>query len=165
MSYIPNSREIRKKMLDEIGVSDFDELIKSVPASLRLQRPLNLPRALSEPELEDELNNLAGMNTSAKSSFAGGGAYDHFSPAAVDHIIQRPEFFTAYTPYQAEVAQGTLQSIYEFQTFISRLTGMPVTNASMYDGATALAEAIMMALAHTGRKEVLISGGVNPTLY
>ncbi|HBC46292.1 MAG TPA: glycine dehydrogenase, partial [candidate division Zixibacteria bacterium] len=109
-----------------------------------------------------QLKELASKNVNVMSNFAGGGAYDHFAPAAIDHILLRPEFYTAYTPYQAEVAQGTLQVIYEFQTFISRLTAMDVTNASMYDGATALAEAVMMAIAQTGRHEVLISRFVNP---
>lgn len=149
-------------MLGEIGVKDFDQLIPCISSDLRLQRPLNLPKALSELELEAQLQAAAARNSAIGANFAGGGAYDHFSPAAVDHILLRPEFYTAYTPYQAEVAQGTLQVIYEFQTFISRLTALPVTNASMYDGATALAEAIMMAIHQTGRKEVLISRGVNP---
>lgn len=162
MSYIPNSEEVRRKMLDDIGAGSFDELIPCIPDSLRLKQPLKLPVALSELELEQELIKLADKNAKISANFAGGGAYDHFSPAAVDHILQRPEFFTAYTPYQAEVSQGTLQVIYEFQSFISRLSGMDVTNASMYDGATALAEAILMALHHTDRKEALISGAVNP---
>jgi glycine dehydrogenase subunit 1 len=162
MSYIPNSPEIRRQMLSEIGVSEFTDLIKCISKDVLLDKPLNLPKALSEMELEAQLQNLASKNAAIAANFAGGGAYDHFSPAAVDQIILRPEFYTAYTPYQAEVAQGTLQVIYEFQTFISRLAAMDVTNASMYDGATALAEAIMIALAHTGRNEVLIPQLVNP---
>jgi len=162
MSFIPNSPKIRRQMLNEIGVSDFETLLDSVPASLRLNRLLNLPKALSEYELEKELSSLALKNFQTGAIFAGGGAYDHFSPAAVDQILLRPEFFTAYTPYQAEVAQGTLQAIYEFQTFICRLTGMSITNASMYDAATAMAEAVLMAMSHSGRKHILISQGVNP---
>ena len=162
MSYIPNSEEVRRKMLDDIGAANFEELIPCIPDALKLKQPLNLPTALSEPELEQELIKLADKNAKISANFAGGGAYDHFSPAAVDHILQRPEFFTAYTPYQAEVSQGTLQVIYEFQSLISRLSAMDVTNASMYDGATALAEAILMALHHTDRKEVVISSAVNP---
>jgi len=149
-------------MLEEIGVSDFEELLRKVPASLRLRRPLALPEPLSELELEREIRSIAAGNTGIDVCFAGGGAYDHFAPAAVDHIILRPEFYTAYTPYQAEVSQGTLQTMYEFQTFISRLTGLGVTSASMYDGATATAEAVLMAIAHTGRREVVISQSVNP---
>ncbi len=162
MNYIPNSPRIRRRMLEEIGAADFNDLIKSVPASLRLQRPLNLPGALSEQELQDEVREIAAKNTPVRVNFAGGGAYDHFSPSAVNHILLRSEFYTAYTPYQAEIAQGTLQAIYEFQTFISRLTALPVTNASMYDGASALAEAVLLAMAHTGRNEILISRAVNP---
>lgn len=162
MSYIPNSAGIRKRMLEDIGVSDFENLIKSVPASLRLKRPMNLPGPLSEHELGRELQSIAKQNSDIESGFAGGGAYDHFVPSAIDHILLRSEYYTAYTPYQAEAAQGTLQTMYEFQTFISRLTGMAVTSASLYDGASALAEAVMMAISHTGRKEVLISRSVNP---
>ncbi|OGC94480.1 MAG: glycine dehydrogenase (aminomethyl-transferring) [candidate division Zixibacteria bacterium RBG_16_53_22] len=162
MSYIPNSLEVRRQMLDEIGVADFADLVKCISPDVLLDRPLNLPKALSEFELEKQLRELAAKNAVVTSNFAGAGAYDHFSPAAVDHILLRPEFYTAYTPYQAEVSQGTLQVIYEFQSFISRLTSMDVTNASMYDGATAMAEAVMMALTHTGRKDVLISQAANP---
>ena len=162
MTYIPNSAEIRRRMLEDIGVSDFEYLLKSVPASLRLKRPLNLPGPLSEHELNCELQSLAKQNSSIDAGFIGGGAYDHFVPSAIDHILLRPEYYTAYTPYQAEAAQGTLQTMYEFQTFISRLSGMAVTSASLYDGASSLAEAVMMAISHTGRKEVLISQSVNP---
>ncbi len=162
MSYIPNSPEIRRQMLNEIGAAEFTDLVKCISPDVFLKEPLKLPKALSEHELTVLLKELAAKNASVPSNFAGGGAYDHFAPAAIDHILLRPEFYTAYTPYQAEVAQGTLQAIYEFQTFISRLTEMDVTNASMYDAATALAEAIMMAIAQTGRREILISRFVNP---
>jgi len=162
MNYIPNSPEIRRQMLDEIGAAEFTDLVKCISPDVLLAKPLGLPPALSEYELEKQLKELASQNAEIKVNFAGAGAYDHFIPAAVDHIVQRPEFYTAYTPYQAEVSQGTLQVIYEFQTFISRLSAMEVTNASMYDGATALAEAVMMAIAHTGRREVFISSAVNP---
>ncbi len=162
MNYIPNSAEIRRLMLEDIGVSDFEYLIRSVPASLRLRRPLNLPGPLSEHELNQELQSIAKQNSDISKGFVGGGAYDHFVPSAIDHILLRSEYYTAYTPYQAEAAQGTLQTMYEFQTFISRLTGMAVTSASLYDGASALAEAVMMAISHTGRKEVLLSRSVNP---
>ena len=162
MSYIPNSPEILKRMLDEIGVSDFENLIKTVPASLRLKKPLIMPQPLSELELDRAIHDIAAENASLQACFAGGGAYDHFTPAAVDHILLRPEYYTAYTPYQAEVAQGTLQTMYEFQSFISRLAGLGVTSASLYDGATALAEAVLMAASHTKRNEILISQTVNP---
>ncbi len=162
MSYISNSSNVLKRMLEEIGLEDFEDLIKTVPASLRVKRPLNLPDPLSEIELIDEVRSIAEKNKKVVYNFAGGGAYDHFSPAVIDHILLRSEFYTAYTPYQAEVSQGTLQAIYEFQTFISRLTGLPATNASMYDGASALAEAVSLATGKTGRNEVLISRSVNP---
>jgi glycine dehydrogenase subunit 1 len=162
MSYVPNSPEIRRQMLNEIGAAEFTDLIKCISPDVLLDKPLALPKALSEHELMVELKGLAAKNANIPSNFVGGGAYDHFSPAAIDHILLRSEFYTAYTPYQAEVAQGTLQAIYEFQTFISRLTAMEVTNASMYDAATALAEAIVMAVAHTDKREVLISRFVNP---
>ena len=163
MSYIPNSKEIRQKMLADIGVSDFSKLIDTLPDDVRLDRPLNLPDGLSEIDLSRVVNEIARENKLITMNFTGGGAYDHFCPAAVDHILLRSEFYTAYTPYQAEVSQGTLQAIYEFQTYINRLTGLQVTNASMYDGASALAEAIAMAAVHTHRKEVLISSMVNPS--
>jgi glycine dehydrogenase subunit 1 len=124
---------------------------------------LDLPEGLSEIDLSRVVNDIARENSLITMNFTGGGAYDHFCPAAVDHILLRSEFYTAYTPYQAEVSQGTLQAIYEFQTYINRLTGLQVTNASMYDGASALAEAISMAVAHTRRNEVLISSSVNPS--
>jgi len=162
MSFISNSSKIRRSMLEEIGLKDFEDLIRSIPASLRLNRPLNLPGPLSEAELVEEIQSISEKNKKIVSNFAGGGAYDHFSPAIIDHILLRSEFYTAYTPYQAEVSQGTLQAIYEFQTFISRLTGLPATNASMYDGASALAEAVSLALSRTGRNEVLIPRSVNP---
>jgi glycine dehydrogenase subunit 1 len=162
MNYIPNSPEIRRQMLGEIGAAEFTDLVKCISPDVLLYKPLALPKALSEHELTAQLKELASKNTNVAVNFAGGGAYDHFAPAAIDHILLRPEFYTAYTPYQAEVAQGTLQAIYEFQTFISRLTAMDITNASMYDGASALAEAIMMAIAQTGRREILISRFVNP---
>lgn len=162
MNYMSGSADVRRRMLDDIAVSDFEDLIKSVPLSLRLKRPLNLPAALSEPELESVVRAKSEENSPIEADFTGGGAYDHFVPAVIDHILLRSEYYTAYTPYQAEAAQGTLQTMYEFQTFISRLTGMAVTSASLYDGASALAEAVSLAVNHTGRKEVLISRGVNP---
>jgi len=148
-------------MLKRIGVKNFDALIADVPEQARIDKPLDLPPALSEPELEAEIAALASENTPLV-CFAGAGIYDHYTPAAVKTIISRPEFMTAYTPYQAEVAQGTLQVIYEFQTHICRLTGMEVANASMYDGATAAGEAVLTALAKTRRKKVVLAGGLSP---
>jgi glycine dehydrogenase subunit 1 len=161
MPYIPNTDDDRRKMLARIGVGKLEDLFEAIPSELRLNRPLNIP-ALSEMELLREIRRLSRENREGLVCFAGGGVYDHFIPAAVDSIISRPEFMTAYTPYQAEVAQGTLQVIYEFQTHICRLTGMEVANASMYDGATAAAEAVIMAMTVTGRSKIVISETVNP---
>ncbi len=161
MPYIPNTDSDRAAMLKRIGVKSFDELLVNVPEGARIKAPLNLPAALSEPELEAEIAALAAEN-SPLVCFAGAGIYDHYTPAAVKAIISRPEFMTAYTPYQAEVAQGTLQVIYEFQTHICRLTGMEVANASMYDGASAAAEAVLTAISKTKRKHVVLAGGLSP---
>jgi glycine dehydrogenase subunit 1 len=164
MSYVPNTDQNRKEMFEKIGIRDFSELIRAIPQSVRLRDELKLPPPLSEMELSRLLKELAGMNkdTDQMICFLGGGAYDHFIPAIVDQLISRSEFYTAYTPYQAEVSQGTLQSIYEFQSLICQLTGMDVANASMYDGATAAAEAALMAHAHTGRNEILVAGSLHP---
>lgn len=165
MTYVPNTENDREEMLKKIGVKSFEDLIQCIPDSLRLREELNLPEPLSELELKKLLNDLSSRNkdTSQITSFLGGGAYDHFIPAVVDHIISRSEFYTAYTPYQAEVSQGTLQSIYEFQSLICELTGMDVANASMYDGATAVAEAALLAHAETQRNEVVVAGSLNPS--
>ena len=160
MVYIPNTDDDRRKMLKLIGVETFEELIDNIPAELRLQKPLQIPQ-LSEMELLREIQGYAKQNREGLVCFAGGGVYDHFIPAAEDTIISRPEFMTAYTPYQAEVAQGTLQVIYEFQSHLCRLTGMEVANASMYDGATAAAEAMVMAMRINGRDKLVVSETVN----
>ncbi len=136
------------------------DLFADIPAAVRLKAPLDLPRPLSEPELVEELTKASQENK--PSSFLGGGSYDHFIPSAVGHIIGRSEFYTAYTPYQPEASQGTLQAIYEYQSLLCELTGLEVANASMYDGATALAEAAFMACRVTGRQEILVSRTVNP---
>ena len=151
-------------MLRAVGVTDIDELFESVPAAVRLGRPLDLPDGVSEMEAASSLRTLADANTPASRlvSFAGAGCYDHYIPAIVDHVVRRPEFFTAYTPYQPEVSQGTLQNIYEFQTMICELTGMDVANASMYDGATAFVEAALMASRITKRHKVVVVGSVHP---
>lgn len=161
MSYVPNTDDDRREMLKRIGVNSLEELFDSIPDALRMDRPLNIP-ALAEMDLLREIHDLATENREGLSCFAGGGVYDHFIPSALETIISRPEFMTAYTPYQAEVAQGTLQVIYEFQTHICRLTGMEAANASMYDGASAAAEALLMAMNVTRRKKVVISETVNP---
>jgi glycine dehydrogenase subunit 1 len=148
-------------MLKKIGSADLEELLSPIPADLRLKGSLDIPR-LSEPELLFEIEKLSYKDREGTLCFAGGGVYDHFVPAAVGTIIGRPEFMTAYTPYQAEVAQGTLQAIYEFQTHICRLTGMEVANASMYDGASAAAEAVVIACGLTKRRKVVVSETVSP---
>jgi glycine dehydrogenase subunit 1 len=162
--FLPQTDDDLKDMLKKIGVKSFDELIPCIPQELRLKASLNLPEPLSELEAVARVKYLAALDKSAGNSFCfmGGGAYDHFIPAAVDAILSRSEFYTAYTPYQAEVSQGTLQAIYEYQSQIARLTGMDAANASHYDGATALTEAMLVATAQTRRHKVLVSQGVNP---
>ncbi len=164
MPYISNTDKERQKMLADIGVKSFEDLVSNIPETFRLNSPLNLEKPYSEFEISKKIASLASKNlsTCGCSSFLGGGVYDHYVPAAVDHIVLRPEFHTAYTPYQAEVSQGTLQHIYEFQTLICDLTGMEIANASMYDGATAAAEAILMAVRKNRKKKVIISGTINP---
>lgn len=164
MSFIPNTDADRASMLKAIGVSSLEELLRNIPPQIRLKDGLDLPAAASEYEILQELKALSDRNRSVNDAicFLGGGSYDHFIPSAVDAIISRSEFSTAYTPYQAEVSQGTLQSIYEFQTMICNLTGMDVANASMYDGGSALAEACLLAAAHTAREEIVIAGKVHP---
>jgi glycine dehydrogenase subunit 1 len=161
MSFIPHSEADRREMLARIGVSDIRELYGDVPSELILDRDLDIPEALSEWEAVRELSRLADENRSLV-CFAGAGQYDHYVPAAVDHIIRRSEFYTAYTPYQPEVSQGTLQVIYEFQTMICELTGMDVANASMYDGPSAAAEAAVMSRAVTRRGRALAARTVHP---
>jgi glycine dehydrogenase subunit 1 len=163
LRYIPNSPEERVEMLEAMGLGSAEELFDSIPADLRLQRPLNTPAALSEIELLDTFEQMGARNAAARRvSFMGGGAYSHYIPTIVDHILSRSEFFTAYTPYQPEISQGTLQTIFEFQTLVCQLTGMEVANASMYDGSTALAEAVLMAERVTKRAKVIASGAGHP---
>jgi len=164
MAYIPNTSDDRKEMLHKIGVERFEELIDNIPEKLRLKEELKIPEELSEFEVIKLLKKISGENSTVEDyiSFLGGGAYDHFIPSAVSHITSRPEFYTAYTPYQAEVSQGTLQSIYEYQSMICELTGMDVSNASMYDGASAAAEAVLMTCSIKGKKKIIVSSSVNP---
>jgi glycine dehydrogenase subunit 1 len=149
-------------MMRVIGIRQIDELFKDVPKQKLLTRPLNLPKGLSEIELVRLMTDLSEQNGYRLVSFVGAGAYHHFSPALVSHLVSRSEFYTAYTPYQAEASQGTLQSIYEWQTFIAELCGMDVANASLYDGSTALAEGAFMAVAITRRTRLIISRTVHP---
>lgn len=165
MRYLPHTGEDRQKMLEALGVHSVEELFSEIPQKLRLKGQLDVPPELSEMELWQHLQGLAKANSSMDDlvCFLGGGCYDHFIPSVVDHIISRGEFFTAYTPYQAEISQGTLQSIYEFQTMIAQLTGMDIANASMYDGASALAEASLMAAGSSkGRSKIIVSSAINP---
>lgn len=153
MSYFLHTDDDRRAMLDVIGVRTVDELFSQVPAELQLARPLKLPPALSELELTQHLAELAASNASPARElcFLGGGAYDHFIPAVVDHVAGRSEFYTSYTPYQPEASQGNLQVFFEYQTLICQLTGMDVSNASLYDGGSAVAEAVLMARSITNR--------------
>lgn len=163
MRYIPNSPEEREEMLKIVGLGSVDELFRSIPKEVQLNRGLKVTEPLSEPEVIAEMERLAAKNTAAgKPSFLGAGAYSHYSPTVVDHLIQRSEFFTSYTPYQPEIAQGTLQYIFEFQTLVCQLTGMDVANASMYDGSTSMAEAFLMAQRVTRRDKVIIAQTVHP---
>jgi glycine dehydrogenase subunit 1 len=165
MPYIPNTREDQQAMLAAIGVGSVDDLFAMVPAELRLNRDLSMPPALGELELTEHLADLAGENVSAAQAacFLGGGSYDHFIPAVVDFVAGRSEFYTAYTPYQAEASQGTLQAAFEYQTLIAQLTGMDVSNASLYDGGSAVAEAVLMARSATGRPgRVVTARSVHP---
>lgn len=160
-SFCAHSPDDDRAMLAELGLTTFDELFADIPSALQTEA-LRLPAGLSEMEMRRRLAGLAGQNAVDLVNFCGGGFYDHFIPAAVDALAGRAEFYTAYTPYQPEASQGTLQAIYEYQTAMARLTGMEVSNASLYDGGTALFEAILMAFRITKRRRVLIDEGVNP---
>lgn len=164
MRYIPHTPGDIQAMLGAIGLPNLEALFADLPAELRLKRELALPRALSEPELNAHLQGIARMNANCSdySLFLGAGAYHHFVPSVVDEIISREEFYTAYTPYQAELSQGILQSIYEYQTLICQLTGMEVANSSMYDGSSAVAEAALMASRLQQRKKILASSTLHP---
>ncbi len=150
-------------MLAFVGLSDASDLFRSIPSDVQLARPLNVTDPLAEPEVIAAMEEMAARNTAAsKPSFLGAGVYSHYSPTVVDHLIQRSEFFTSYTPYQPEIAQGTLQYIFEFQTLVCQLTGMEVANASMYDGSTAMAEAYVMAQRVTRRNKIVVANSVHP---
>ncbi len=164
MDYISITPDQRTRMLESIGVKDVDEIFSTIPESVRLENELDLPPAKSELELQRRLEELAGANRGASSMacFMGGGAYDHFIPAFIDQLVSRGEFLTSYTPYQAEASQGSLQAFFEFQSQVARLTGLDIANASLYEGASAAAEAITMAVNVTGKRRVLIAETVHP---
>lgn len=162
--YLPMTDQDKKDMLHTIGIDSTEELFSDIPEEVRLKKELNLKKPVNEYQLMKELSIMAGKNVNFKThtSFLGGGVYDHYIPSVVDHVISRSEFYTAYTPYQPEISQGELQAIFEFQTMIAELTAMEVANSSMYDGPTALAEAVNLSGAHTRRKKVLVSKTVHP---
>ncbi len=163
MAYLFDTPEQRKQMFESIGIRSIDELFEQIPAELQLKRELDLPAPVSELELQQEMEQALGAPGGSPVCFLGGGAYDHFIPAVVDELTSRGEFYTAYTPYQAEASQGTLQSFYEFQTLMCQLTGMEVSNASLYEGGTAVSEAVFMAMRVTGRhNRIVMAGTVHP---
>jgi glycine dehydrogenase subunit 1 len=162
--YLPMTETDKKEMLNAIGIQETDELFSDIPEKVRLKRPLQLKEPKNEADLKKELAQMAKKNYNTKEniSFLGAGVYDHFIPSVVDHVISRSEFYTAYTPYQPEISQGELQAIFEFQTMISELTGMPVANSSMYDGGTSLAEAVNLSAGQTKKKKVIVSKAIHP---
>src|SRR6476646_10326301 len=162
MRYLPKSDADRQAMLRTIGAASINDLFAPIPAEYRLQRDLNVPRQMAEAEILAWFKQRSRENGDGFSIFLGAGAYHHFRPIVVDTLVSRGEFLTAYTPYQAEISQGTLQSIFEFQTMIAELTGMEVANASMYDGSTATAEAVMMAERITGKRGAAVARTVHP---
>jgi glycine dehydrogenase subunit 1 len=164
MRYISNTPAQQREMLGVIGAGSIEELLARIPAKARLSRPLNIPAALAESDLVRRLRGMSALNANADdyACFLGAGSYDHTVPSPINHMISRGEFFTAYTPYQPEASQGTLRSIFEYQSMMAELCGMDVANASLYDGASSLAEAVLMAHAVTERNAIVLSKGVNP---
>jgi len=162
MRYLPKSPAERQQMLAEIGAAAIEDLFAVIPAEYRLDRDLDVPRAHAESEIIDYFKASGAKNATNYASFLGAGAYRHYRPVIIDSLVQRGEFLTSYTPYQAEITQGTLQAIFEFQTMIAELTGMDVANASMYDGSTGAAEAIRMAMRVTGREKSVVAATVQP---
>src|ERR1700724_3536957 len=164
MSYIPNTPQDQEAMLARMGLPSLEALLSPVPENVRLRRLLELPPALAEPDLKRVLNGMAAKNKNLDTtiSFLGAGTYDHAIPSVVPHLQRRSEFVTSYTPYQPEVSQGMLQAIYEFQTMVCQITGLDIANASLYDGSTAVVEAVLLALGPGVRVEVVVSMGVDP---
>lgn len=161
--YIPNTKDEQLQMLKNIGLNSMEDLFDTIPDEVRLKTPLDIPKGMSEMEVSERMRSIAGKNKVFKTVFRGCGAYRHYIPAIVKQVTSKEEFVTAYTPYQAEISQGVLQSIFEYQTMICELTGMDVSNASVYDGATAAAEAVIMSKERK-RKKALISASVNPMI-
>jgi len=162
MRYLPKSPADRQQMLAEIGIKNIDELFAPIPAEYRLTRDLKVPRQMAESEIIDYFRQRSQENAAGYVTFLGAGAYNHYRPVVIDSLISRGEFFTAYTPYQAEISQGTLQAIFEFQSMICELTGMEVANASMYDGSTAIPESVMMSVRITGRRGAVVARSLHP---
>ena len=162
MRYLPKSDAERAAMLQDIGFNSIDDLFSVIPEEYRFTRDLSIPRQMGESEIVEHFKTAAAQNANGYTSFLGAGAYRHYRPVVIDSLVQRGEFLTSYTPYQAEITQGTLQAIFEFQTMICELTGMDIANASMYDGSTGAAEAVMMAVRITGRDGVLVAKTVHP---
>src|ERR1700744_6000326 len=162
MRYLPKFPGERKQMLQKIGARSIDDLFATIPQEYRLERDLQVPRQMGESEIVDYFRQAAAHSAAGYTSFLGAGAYRHYRPVIIDSLVQRGEFLTSYTPYQAEITQGTLQAIFEFQTMICELTGMEIANASMYDGSTGAAEAVMMAVRVTGRSSALVAKTVHP---
>src|SRR5271170_84707 len=162
MRYLPKSSADREAMLKGMGLRSVDELFAPIPAEYRLSRDLKVPRQMAESEIVDYFRQRSRENGEGYTSFLGAGAYSHYRPVVIDSLISRGEFLTAYTPYQAEISQGTLQSIFEFQTMICELTGMDVANASLYDASTGVAEGVLMAARLTGRMEAVVARTLNP---
>jgi glycine dehydrogenase subunit 1 len=162
--YLPQTDQDKREMLDALGIQSIDELFADIPEEVRFKGEMKISEALSEPELVRYFQGLSDKNVNFTThvNFLGAGVYQHYIPSVVNHMLLRGEFFTAYTPYQPEISQGELQAIFEFQTMVCELTGMEVANSSMYDGATSLAEAAMMAAGHTGKKRVISSRAVHP---
>src|SRR6201998_2767916 len=162
MRYLPKSPGERIEMLQQIGAGSIDDLFSTIPQEYRLERDLAVPCQMAESEIVDYFRQAASKNAAGYTSFLGAGAYRHYRPVVIDSLVQRGEFLTSYTPYQAEITQGTLQAIFEFQTMIAELTGMDVAHASMYDGSTGAAEAVLMAMRVTGRHKAVIATTVHP---
>ena len=162
MRYLPKSPADREEMLAEIGVATIDDLFATIPAEYQLKRDLDIPRQHGESEIMDRFRAYSEQNANGYASFLGAGVYRHYRPVIIDSLVQRGEFLTSYTPYQPEISQGTLQAMFEFQTMICELTGMEIANASMYDGSTGAAEAVMMAVRVTGRNAAVVARTVHP---